>query len=108
MNIQAIKHINKSENNRVEFLFKNFDFFDGNDLIAKLFVQEYEMTFDKKVSDIFYTIITLSKGSAKYNLIWHEDVGNYMYSTNQDANSILELENKLQVIIGKLNKILFG
>lgn len=37
MSIQVVKHINKEQNNRVEYLFVNFDYFDGNDLVAKLF-----------------------------------------------------------------------
>ena len=36
MSIQVVKHINKDENNRIEYLFVNFDFFDGNDLVAKI------------------------------------------------------------------------
>lgn len=43
MNIQAAKHINVDENNRIEYLFVNFDYLDGNDLIAKLFEKEYQM-----------------------------------------------------------------
>lgn len=41
MSIQVVKHINKDENNRIEYLFVNFDFFDGNDLVAKILCEEY-------------------------------------------------------------------
>ena len=39
MSVYVVKHINKSENNRVEYLLVNFDYFDGNDIISKLFYQ---------------------------------------------------------------------
>ena len=43
MSIQIVKHINKDENNRIEYLLVNFDFFAGNDLVAKIFCEEYQM-----------------------------------------------------------------
>lgn len=104
MSIQVVKHINKDEINRIEYLFVNFDYFDGNDFIAKLFEQEFQMLSDEKIDGIFYSIIKLHKISEEYNLIWHEDVGNYMFSVKQDEDSILELEQRLKVIVDILNK----
>ena len=49
MSVKTVKHINKDEKNRVEYLFVNFDCYDGNDFIAKLFCQEYQMVSDKKI-----------------------------------------------------------
>lgn len=106
MSIQVVKHINKNENNRIEYLFVNFDYFDGNNLVAKLFGQEFQMLSDEKIDGIFYSIIKLHKDSTEYHLIWHEDVGNYIFSVNQDEISILELEQRLEVIINKLNEMI--
>ena len=103
--IQVIKHINKDENNRIEYLFRNFDYFDGIDLVAKLFGQEFQMLSDEKIDGMFYSIIKLYKDSTEYDLIWHEDVGNYIFSVKQDENSIIELEQRLEVIVGVLNEM---
>ena len=75
-----MKHINKYQNNRIEYLFVNFDYFDGNELVANLFCQEYQMSMGEKIDGrIYYSIIKLNKDSIEYNLIWHEDVGNYIF-----------------------------
>lgn len=106
MNIQVAKHINADENNRIEYLFVNFDYFDGNDLIAKFFEKEYQMISDEKVDGVFYSIIKLHKNHEEYDLIWHEDVGNYIFSAKQDKDTILVLEQRLKVIVDKLNEML--
>lgn len=62
------------------------------------------MLSDEKIDGIFYSIIKLHKNSEEYNLIWHEDVGNYMFSVKQDEDSILELEQRLKVIVDILNE----
>lgn len=103
MCIRVVKHINKDEHNRVEYSFVNFDYFDGNDLVAKLLTQEYHMTLIKKIDGIFSSITKVKDDSAEYDLIWHEDVGNYMFSLKQDEESLLELEQRLAVIVKKLN-----
>ena len=105
MSIRAVKHINNDEKDRVEFLFVNFDYYDGNDLVAKLFCQEFGMLSDEKIDGMFYSIIKLYKGSTEYDLLWHEDVGNYIFSTQQDEKSINELEQRLDVILNKLNEM---
>ena len=105
MSIQVVKHINNEQNNRVEYLFVNFDYFDGNDLIAKLFGKEYHMISDEKIDGIYFSVIKLHKGSTEYVLMWHEDVGNYIFSVQQDERSIHELEQRLDVIVSKLNKM---
>lgn len=106
MSIQVVKHINKDENNRVEYLFVNFDFFDGNDLVAKIFCEEYQMLSDEKIDGMYYSIIKLHKGSTEYDLMWHEDVGNYIFSLKQDETSTIELEQRLEFVISKLNDMI--
>ena len=98
MSIQVVKHINKDENNRIEYLFVNFDFFD-----AKILCDEYQMLSDEKIDGMYYSIIKLHKGSTEYDLIWHEDVGNYIFSLKQDETSTIELEQRLEFVVSKLN-----
>lgn len=105
MNIRLEKHVNKSRNNRTEYYFINFDYFDGNDLIAKIFCQKYQMISDEKIDGIYCTIVKLHKDSTEYNLIWHEDAGNFVYSSKQDEESITELEQRLNFVIDKLNEL---
>lgn len=106
MSIKVVKHINKDEDNRVEYLFVNFDYFDGNNLVAKLFCREYQMLSEEKIDGMYYSIIKLHKDSTEYDLIWHEDVGNYIFSQKQDEASIIELEQRLEVIVAKLNEMI--
>ena len=106
MSIQAVKHVNKEESNRIEYLFVNFDFFDGNDLVAKIFCEEYQLVSDEKIDGMYYSMIKLHKDSTEYDLIWHEDVGNYIFSLKQDEASTIELENRLEFIVSKLNKMI--
>ena len=106
MSIQVVKHINKDENNRIEYLFVNFDFFDGNDLVAKILCEEYQMLSDEKIDGMYYSIIKLHKGSTEYDLIWHEDVGNCIFSLKQDETSTIELEQRLEFVVSKLNDMI--
>lgn len=106
MSIQVVKHINKDENNRIEYLLVNFDFFDGNDLVAKIFCEEYQMLSDEKIEGIHYSVIKLHKDSTEYDLIWHEDVGNYIFSLKQDETSTIELEQRLEFVVSKVNDMI--
>lgn len=106
MSIQVVKHINKDENYRIEYLFVNFDFFDGNDFVAKILCEEYQMLSDEKIDGMYYSIIKLHKGSTEYDLIWHEDVGNYIFSLKQDEASTIELEQRLEFVVNKLNDMI--
>ena len=77
-------------------------------MIAKLFQQEFDMQSDKKFDGIFYNIIKLHKNSTEYNLVWHEDVGNYIFSLQQDRESVFQLEQELKIIVNKLNEQMNG
>lgn len=103
MSVSYRKYINTDENDRIEFLMINFDFFDGNDLLAKLFGENYDMVEDTKIDGIHYSIIKLYSESTEYNLVWHEDIGNYLYSTQQDNVTLDLLEYRLRSIVIKIN-----
>lgn len=39
-------------------------------------------------------------------MIWHEDIGNYIFSLRQNERSIILLEQRLDAIVNKLNEML--
>ncbi len=106
MCIEYVKYINEDEKNRVEYLWKNFDYYDGNDLIVKIFSEEYGMKILEKIDGIYYSKIKIYDNMTEYHLIWHEDVGNYMYCINQEKKCLEKLEQELSVITEKLNNML--
>lgn len=106
MSIKYVRNINGEENNRTEFLFINYDFFDGNDMIVKFFQEEFGATSEDKIDGMFYSIIKVYIDKVEYNLIWHEDVGNYIFPVQQDEKTINELEHRLNIIVSKLNEII--
>lgn len=94
------KHVNVEKYNRVEFLLINYDYIDGNDYLARLFNEEYGFSVEKKIDGWWYSIIRIRLGDAIYELVWHEDTGNEIYSLNQT-----EKEN--DILQERLTKILF-
>ena len=78
------KVINENKENRTEFLLINFDYEDGNDYLAKIFNKEFNMKVEEKKDYIWFSIIKLWKKNTCYKLLWHEDIGNIIYSLEQD------------------------
>ena len=78
------KVINENKENRTEFLLINFDYEDGNDYLAKIFNKEFNMKVEEKKDYIWFSIIKLCKKNICYELLWHEDIGNIIYSLEQD------------------------
>ena len=103
MDIRIVKRINKDENNRIEFLFVGFDFFDGNDLIVNILCKKYGMIAGEKFDGMFYSIIPLNDKNEEYKLVWHEDVGNYFYSENQDEKTLERIQDVAKFLEQKLN-----
>ena len=103
MSIRVVKHINKEENNRIEFLFVNFDFYDGNDLIAKILCEKYKLIIEEKIDGMFYSIISLSEKDKKYKLVWHEDIGNYFYSECQNKKTLNQMQEMVGELVRELN-----
>lgn len=104
--VKYVKDSKIDQNNRINFWLINFDYIDGNDLIAKLFKQEFSMDFDEKIDGIWFSKIRVYDKNVEYELVWHEDVGNYMYSIQQDEETISKLEQRLIVIISKINEMI--
>lgn len=103
MSITYKRHINSDEKGRVEFLLINFDYVDGNDYLSSFFRDKFGMNIGKKVDGIFFSEIRLHAPGIDYILVWHEDVGNYLYSVQQDKNSVDELERRLNLILSLIN-----
>ena len=97
------KVINENKENRTEFLLINFDYEDGNDYLAKIFNKEFNMKVEKKKDYIWFSIVKLCKKNTCYELLWHEDIGNIIYSVEQDEDIVNELELRLQKVLDVLN-----
>ena len=97
------KVINENKENRTEFLLINFDYEDGNDYLAKIFNKEFNMKVEEKKDYIWFSIIKLWKKNTCYKLLWHEDIGNIIYSLEQDEDIVNELELRLQKVLDVLN-----
>ena len=104
MEVTYKKHINKDKNNRIEFLLINWDYEDGGDYLAKIFCKEYGMLAEEKIDYIYYSVINLHMNKITYELLWHEDFGNIVYSVKQDMEAIDALEKKLKVVLKILNE----
>jgi len=97
------KVINENKENRTEFLLINFDYEDGNDYLAKIFNKEFNMKVEEKKDYIWFSVIKLCKKNTCYELLWHEDIGNIIYSLEQDEDTVNELELRLQKVLDVLN-----
>ena len=97
------KVINENKENRTEFLLINFDYEDGNDYLAKIFNKEFNMKVEEKKDYIWFSIIKLCEKNTCYELLWHEDIGNIIYSLEQDEDIVNELELRLQKVLDILN-----
>ena len=97
------KVINENKENRTEFLLINFDYEDGNDYLAKIFNKEFNMKVEEKKDYIWFSIIKLYEKNTCYELLWHEDIGNIIYSLEQDEDTVNELELRLQKVLDILN-----
>ena len=97
------KVINENKENRTEFLLINFDYEDGNDYLAKIFNKKFNMKVEEKKDYIWFSIIKLCKKKTCYELLWHEDIGNIIYSLEQDEDTVNELELRLQKVLDVVN-----
>ena len=97
------KVINENKENRTEFWLINFDYEDGNDYLAKIFNKECNMRVEEKKDYIWFSIIKLCEKNTCYELLWHEDIGNIIYSLEQDEDTVNELELRLQKVLDVLN-----
>lgn len=103
MNIRLSREVNTNQGNRVEYWFNNFDFVDGGAYIAGILKQDYGMRVTEEIDGIWYTITRMRDGACEYNVLWHEDIGNVVYTTQQDEQTLQELEARVHAVAEKLN-----
>lgn len=101
MKVTYKKYIGKE---KTEFLLINFDYEDGNDYLAKIFCEKYGMVADEKEDYIYYSVLDLHTDNITYELLWHEDIGNSIYSVEQDMDTINVLEERLKKALDVLNE----
>ncbi|MDE6627058.1 MAG: hypothetical protein K2K56_11900 [Lachnospiraceae bacterium] len=104
MEVTYKKHINVDKKNRIEFLLINWDYEDGGDYLAKIFCREFGMLAEEKVDYIYFSVIKLHLGKITYELLWHEDFGNIIYSIEQEEEIVDTLEQRLKAVLGILNE----
>ncbi len=103
MNIVPYKYVNADKDRVVEFWLTDYDFFDGNQYVAEVLAQDYGMRVTDEIDGIWYIITRMRDDACEYNLVWHEDIGNYIYSTEQDEQTLQELEARVHAVAEKLN-----
>ena len=103
MEIRYKQHINIDKDNRVEFLLINFDYVDGSEYLAKLFKEEYGFVIDDKIDGWWYSVIRIHLQNSTYELVWHEDTGNEIYSLYQSKEENQNLQKRLEKVLAILN-----
>lgn len=103
MEITYKKHINTEKDNRVEFLLINYDFVDGNDYLARLFQEEYGFIADDIIDGWWYSLIRIHLCDSTYEMVWHEDTGNAIYSLCQTKEENDILQQRLEKVLDILN-----
>lgn len=104
MEVTYKKHINVDKDNRTEFLFVNWDYKDGGDYLAKIFCKEFGMSAEERADYIYFSVIKLHFDKITYELVWHEDFGNMIYSIEQEEKVVGALEQRLKVVLSILNE----
>ena len=89
---------------RIEFLLIDYDYIDGNELIAELFKSEYGFETNESFDGIWFKIIRIAADDAVYELEWHEDTGNSIYCVTQSEEGNRLLESRLQRVLELLNE----
>ena len=104
--VKYVKSIDKDSDNRTEFLLCDYPYFDGNDLLAKIFMNQFGVQIGEKIDGMYYTIIKAYKDQMEYVFLWHEDVGNSVYCVPQSKQTNERLEHELSTAIDVLNSML--
>lgn len=104
MEVTYEKYINVDKENRIEFWLFNWDYEDGSDYLARIFCKEFGMSAEEKVDYIYFSVIKLHLDTITYELLWHEDLGNIIYSREQEEKVVDTLERMLRVVLSILNE----
>ena len=80
-----------------------YDYINGNDYLARLFQEEYGFIVDDKIDGWWYSIIHIHLSNSTYEMVWHEDTGNEIYSLCQTKEENEILQQRLEKILYILN-----
>ena len=108
MEIRFVEYINEHKNNRVEISFSNFTFNDGNDLTAQILKEKCGVKIGKKIDGIWFSIIPLWYKGYKYELLFHEDIGNIIYGKSQKEKSVEQMRELVEIATNELNILYEG
>lgn len=103
MQVTYKKCVNKTKDNRIEFLLIDYNYIDGNKYLAKLFMEEYGFKIEEEVDGLWYYIIRIRLEHSIYEFLWHEDTGNELYSLIQTEEENGMLQQRLEKILCILN-----
>jgi len=108
MRFRFIEYANEYRDNRIDISFTNFDFEDGNDLIARILKKKCCIIVGKKFDGIWFSIIPLWYKGYKYELLFHEDIGNIIYGKSQKESSVKRMRELVEIAVNELNILYDG
>lgn len=106
MFVELKKYNNKSTSNKIEYLFVNFDYIDGCDLVAEILSNKYSIKSGEKFDGIWFSSLPIYYRGIKFTLDWHEDTGNSLCCEDQSTTAIKYLEELAKMIEVELNRFL--
>lgn len=98
-----VEHKN-TDNGKIEFLFCKFDYIDGGDKIANIWKKKYSINVGEKKGGIWFFILPIADQDYNYKIVWHEDVGNYVYCEEQTEEANNRLEEMVQYAVNEINR----
>lgn len=104
MDIELIPHYNQDAN-RVELLFCNFSYIDGNDLIFKCLKKRFDAELKERIDGMYFITMKIQCNGFEYVLIWHEDFGNYGYCSTQTQAGTERFQADLQEAFSSMNDL---
>lgn len=94
------------ENGNKIFLLKEFGTKNNYNTILKILLEDFHMELKEEVVGVFTYRASLELTQHQYELIWHVDLGNYIYSICQNVEDVTRLELYLKEAEQKINQML--
>ncbi len=105
MKVSFKKYYDKNDN-RIELLLINYEYYDGIELIVQIFTEEFGFEVVNQFDGIWFKKIQIKQNESIYELLYHEDIGNSIYSLNQTDYENMLLETRMNKVVDILNKIM--
>lgn len=87
----------------------NFEYHDGNELICRILEKYFNMKSEilvDEVTGIWFSVVRVYDELDDYEVVWDEDMGNLIYSTDQSEEINDRLEERVKFVAEKLNEIM--